>query len=496
MFESAELGHSLSRDIYDEHVGPLREALLDLQYELKTAASFPVLILVNGLDAAGKGETVNLLNEWMDPRLIASHAFSAPSDEEAERPTMWRYWRALPPKGRIGVFFGAWYEDPIFQHARGLITTAELDKSILRINRLERMLVDEGALIIKLWFHLSKKKQRKRLEALEADPLTQWRVGKADWKRHELYDNLVASAEHALRQTSMAQAPWHVIEGWDEAYRALTTGRLLEDCLKKRLQQPERHFQRINAAPLMDPIDKLRILDRLQLDQPLDKTDYRRELAQWQGRLNKLSRQPGFARHSVVVVFEGNDAAGKGGAVRRLTQALDARLYRVIPIAAPTEEERAQPYLWRFWRHLPRRGRLTLYDRSWYGRVLVERVEGFCSEADWMRAYSEINDFEQELVDAGTIVVKFWLAISADEQLQRFKEREATGYKRFKITEEDWRNRDKWDVYSAAVNDMVERTSTEAAPWTLVEANNKYFARIKILKTICKAIEARLEKDK
>ena len=495
MFESAELGHHISREVYDTQMAPLREALLDLQYELKQTARFPVLILVNGLDAAGKGETVNLLNEWMDPRLIATHAFSAPSDEEAERPAMWRYWRALPPKGRIGVFFGAWYEEPIQQHAAGKITTADLDKAILSINRLERMLVDEGALIIKLWFHLSKKKQKQRLQELEQDPLTRWRVGKGDWKRHELHDELVASAAHALRQTSLAHAPWQIIEGWDEHYRALTTGRLLQDSLQKRLQQAEHPHNRIHAAPLMHPIDQLRLLDALTLEQGTAKDDYRRELAHWQGRLNKLSRQPGFDKHSVVVVFEGNDAAGKGGAVRRLTAALDARLYKVIPVASPTEEERAQPYLWRFWRHLPRRGRLTLFDRSWYGRVLVERVENFCTQADWMRAYSEINDFEQELVEAGTIVLKFWLAISAEEQLRRFKQREATGYKRFKITDEDWRNRDKWDDYAQAVNDMVERTSTESAPWTLVEANNKYFARIKILKTVCRAIEERLQDE-
>lgn len=172
---------------------------------------------------------------------------------------------------------------------------------------------------------------------------------------------------------------------------------------------------------------------------------------------------------------------------------MDARFYRVVPIAAPTDEERAQPYLWRFWRHLPRHGRFTLFDRSWYGRVLVERVEGLCAEHDWMRAYTEINEFEEQLVDHGTIIAKFWLAITPDEQLARFQAREQTGYKRFKITDEDWRNRDRWNDYEVAVCDMVDRTSTEYAPWTLVEANDKRHARIKVLRRLCETLQTSLD---
>ena len=226
----------------------------------------------------------------------------------------------------------------------------------------------------------------------------------------------------------------------------------------------------------------------------MTKEAYEKELEKWQGRLNLASRDPRFKAMSVVVVFEGSDGGGKGGAIRRVTSALDARCYGSIPVAAPTEEERAQPYLWRFWRHLPRHGRFAFFDRSWYGRVLVERIEGFCTEADWMRAYSEINDFEKSLVRHGTVVVKFWLAIGKDEQYRRFKEREKVAFKRFKITAEDWRNRKKWDAYESAVCDMVDRTSTTAAPWTLVEANNKYYARIKVLQTLCRAVEQALER--
>jgi polyphosphate kinase 2 (PPK2 family) len=261
--------------------------------------------------------------------------------------------------------------------------------------------------------------------------------------------------------------------------------------MQRRLQQGRQQVP--VAPPIIQTIDQKTVLSELNLTKKLAKKDYEPDLAKYQSRLSELMRDPRFAgKRSLVVVFEGADAAGKGGAIRRIAAAIDARQYQIIPIAAPTEEERVQPYLWRFWRHIPRTGRLAIFDRSWYGRVLVERVEGFCSEADWLRAYAEINDFEHQLAGAGVIVVKFWLQISAEEQLRRFKEREATDFKRYKITEEDWRNREKWDAYDAAVCDMVDRTSTGLAPWTLVEANDKNFARVKVLQTVCERLEMAL----
>ncbi len=272
-------------------------------------------------------------------------------------------------------------------------------------------------------------------------------------------------------------------------------GKVILEAMRKRLAESDKKkVAAIRAAPLLPPIDKLNILETLDLTQKLDKKKFEADLEKYQGKLALLTRDPRFKEITVVTVFEGNDAAGKGGSIRRITGALEARQYQVVPIAAPTEEERAQPYLWRFWRHVPRKGRVTIFDRSWYGRVLVERVEKYCSEFDWMRAYGEINDFESQLTRHQTVVVKFWLTISKEEQLRRFKEREKIGFKRFKITEEDWRNREKWDAYEQAIGDMVDRTSTEAAPWTLVEANDKNFARIKILKTLCQRIEAALKK--
>ena len=489
MFESAELGHKISKATYDAEVPALREALLNAQYDLAQNGSFPVIILVGGVDGAGKGETVNLLNEWMDPRHIQAHAMGEPSDEERERPQMWRFWRELPPKGKIGIFFGSWYTAPIIQRVMGKTKSDHLAQSIEQINRFEKMLSDEGALILKFWFHLSKDAQKNRLKALAKDPKTRWRVTDTDWERFKKYDKFRKVSEYALRETSTGEAPWTVVEGTDERYRSLTVGKFLLEAIRKRLDSPASPA-RPNVAPLQAPVDKLDVLASLDMLQKLSKKEFESELEKYQGKLNLLTRDPRFSKYSLIVVFEGSDAGGKGGAIRRITGALDARHYRIIPIAAPTEEERAQPYLWRFWRHMPRRGGVTIFDRSWYGRVLVERVERFCPEFDWMRAYSEINDFEEQMVDSKTVLVKFWLAITKEEQLRRFKEREQVGFKRFKITEEDWRNREKWDDYERAVCDMVDRTSTEIAPWTLVEANDKNFARIKVLKTLCQRLEA------
>jgi AMP-polyphosphate phosphotransferase len=494
MFESAELGHKIDKETYNAEVPKLREALLDVQFDLAEKAEFPVIILIGGVDGAGKGETVNLLNEWMDPRHIVAHAMGEPSDEERERPPMWRFWQALPPKGKIGIFFGSWYTQPIIRRVMGDTKQAQLTQSIERIVRFEQMLTDEGALILKFWFHLAKDVQKKRLQSLEKDPKTRWRVTDTDWERFKLYDKFRKVSEYTLRETSTGMAPWIVVEGEDFRYRGLTVGKLLLEAIHKRLDNPVPAVQASAAAPLQAPIDKLDVLDKLDMTQKLAKKTYERELEKFQGKLNLLTRHQKFRKMSVIIVFEGSDAAGKGGAIRRITSALDARYYRIIPIAAPTEEERAQPYLWRFWRHIPRVGRVTIFDRSWYGRVLVERVEKFCSEADWMRAYSEINDFEEQLVANNTVLVKFWLTITRDEQLRRFEEREKIGFKRFKITEEDWRNREKWDQYEQAVCDMVDRTSTGIAPWTLVEANDKNFARIKILKTLCQRIEEAMKK--
>ncbi|MBI2832908.1 MAG: polyphosphate:AMP phosphotransferase [Acidobacteria bacterium] len=505
MFEAAELGNRVSKEEYRTRVPRLRAELLEVQRQLREVATSPVIIVFAGVDGAGKGETVNLLNTWMDPRWIVTRAFDEPSDEERERPEYWRFWRGLPPKGRVGLFLSSWYSRPVLDRAYRRIDTATFDARLSRIVEFEKTLADDGALILKFWMHLGKRAQKKRLKTLEQDALTRWRVTKLQWKHWRMYERFVAAAEQAIRRTSTGDAPWTIIEGLDERHYFLAVGGVVRDAIRARLvdvARPARKVPSPRKRALSPPADAAAdarargdarqptIVERLDMSQKIEKQAFANQLEKYQGRLNRLQRKAHETGASTILVFEGWDAAGKGGAIRRVTAALDARAYQVIPIAAPTDEERAHHYLWRFWRHLSRAGRVTIFDRSWYGRVLVERVERFASPAEWLRAYAEINQFEEQLVEHGIVLVKYWLHITKDEQLRRFKERERIAFKRWKLTAEDWRNRQNWDVYERAVNDMVERTSTRMAPWTLVEANDKYFARIKVLREACDRLEA------
>ncbi|MFO0549990.1 MAG: polyphosphate:AMP phosphotransferase [Polyangiaceae bacterium] len=491
MFESAELGHKIAKDVYEKEVPALREKLLDVQYELLEKQTCAVAMIVGGVDGGGRGAMVNLLYEWLDPRHLETHATEPASGEECERPRMYRFWQRLPRRGKIGIFLGSWYTDPIINRSYRKSKPAELDSALDEIVRFERMLSNERVLVLKFWLHLSRKAQKRRLKALEDDPKTAWRVSPLDWERFEMYDRFRKISERSLRVTSTAVAPWYVVESNDDEYRSLTVGTILHDAIKRRLDDPVLNAA-VHTPPIIKPIDQRDLLGSFDPTPTIEKEKYNEQLASLQGKLNSLFRDPDFAHRNVVAVFEGVDAAGKGGAIRRITGALDARQYRVIPVAAPTDEEKARPYLWRFWRNLPRAGKLAIFDRSWYGRVLVERIEKFCDEDDWARAYSEINDFEEALTKSGTIIVKFWLQISNEEQLRRFKEREQTSFKRFKITAEDWRNREKWDAYQNAASEMIDRTSTDFAPWTLVAANDKRNARIHVLETLTSQIQRRL----
>ena len=484
MLESAEIGHRIAKSAYAREEPKLREALLNAQFDLSQSGRGPVLILISGVEGGGRGETANKLTEWMDPRHIHVLAFGPRTCEELARPAPWRYWKALPPKGRLGVFMNAWYNEVMAEHLRGASSDVELHARLQSIRQHERMLSDEGLVLLKFWIHLSRAKQKKRLKALDRDPRTSWRVTRADWDAYRLYNRSHALWEHLLRETSTAEAPWYVVEGTDERYRYLTVGRILLKAMRSTLSAKPASPKRLSPPPAPSVIDNVKLIRDLDLSQKLSSDEYSAALEKYQGRLARLTRHKRFAKHSLVLVFEGVDAAGKGGAIRRVTGALDARQYVTVPIAAPSEEARAHPYLWRFWKHIPPKGGITIFDRSWYGRVLVERVEGLCAVSDWMRAYAEINQFEEQLVEGGAVVVKFWLQISEKEQLKRFKARERTSFKRFKITPDDWRNRKKWRAYERAVSDMVDRTSTEIAPWTLVEAEDKYFTRVKVLRTI------------
>ncbi len=489
MFESAEIGNKISKVAYAQAVPELREALLQTQFDLGRSGKFQVIILIGGVDGAGKSETVKILSEWMDPRFIETNAMGLPTEEELAHPPMWRFWRALPPKGKIGIFFGSWYTAPIVSRVHGEIKGPALDQAMDRVIRFEKMLVDEGALILKFWLHLSKDTQKKRLESFEKNPETRWRATEIEWAHFKLYDKFRKVSERALHHTSTEEAPWIIVEGTNPRYRYFTIGKTILTALRQRLDATAPR-EAPKQAPALPPIADGFQFKSLDFSQKMTKEEYEGKIEKYQRKLNLLARSPKFSKTPAILVFEGSDAAGKGGGIRRITGALDPRIYRVTPVAAPTQEERSHPYLWRFWKHMPRNGQFTIFDRSWYGRVLVERVEGFCSEADWKRAYGEINDFEHQLAQSGGLIIKFWLSITKDEQLRRFKEREVTGFKQFKITEEDWRNRKRWNKYELAVAEMIDRTSTDIAPWTVVEANNKYFARVKILKEICRRLEA------
>jgi AMP-polyphosphate phosphotransferase len=497
LLRGVDLGRTVGKKEFKRLVPKLRTELLLVQNQLHESAGFSVVVVIAGSDAAGKGRTVNVLHEWMDPRFLQTHAFDRPTDEESERPLAWRYWRVLPPKGTTGIFLGSWYSEVIAAMLRGKLSEAEFQQALAHLNTFERQLTDDGTLLLKYWFHIPKQVQKKRLEKYASDPRRAWRVTEQDWRNLRHYDRLLPICDRLLSETNASHSPWLLVEGTDRRYRELTVGQHLAQAIRNRLDAP---LAGPESAPVPvslpeSGVDQPTVLSTLDLTQQLTRKKYRSELEKWQARLNRLSRKAHRKRVATVLVFEGVDAAGKGGAIRRVTAALDARRYDVAPIAAPSDEERARHYLWRFWRRLPRAGDWTIFDRSWYGRVLVERVEGLATDAQWSRAYQEIRDFEELLCEHGIVLVKFWLHIDQDEQARRFAERETVPYKQYKITEEDYRNRAKWPQYEIAVHDMVQQTSGQQAPWTLVEANDKYFARIKVLRTICDRLHAATKRE-
>ncbi|MBL9193325.1 MAG: polyphosphate:AMP phosphotransferase [Opitutaceae bacterium] len=496
MAKSAVQRGRISKKVYEAQLPELREQLVQLQVQLK-GAPFKLVLIVAGVAGAGRGDVLNALGEWLDPRGVETFSFHTPTDEERDRPLMWRYWRSLPANGRIGVFAGSWYTETLREQAKGKKELAQLDHELRRIRHFEKLLTDNGALVLKVWLHLSKENQRDRLRALESDPDKAWRVTDDDWDAHRQYDELAETARHIVRETDRPNAAWTVIDAADERARNLAVGQLIVRRLQSHFKRMQRRLATRPKLPLMPRSlapSGLRRLRNTPLDQKLSEDDYERKREKWLGRLHRSIRSAQAARRSVVFVFEGWDAAGKGGAIRRLTSAIDVRFYRVVPIAKPTEEEISHHYLWRFWRHIPRDGYMTIFDRSWYGRVLVERLEGFARNDEWRRAYDEINDFEEQLTEHGTIVIKFWMHVSKEEQLRRFRAREGTAYKNHKINAEDWRNRRKWGAYEVAIGDMLALTNTSFAAWHVIPANNKRFARLQILKTACNAIEEALEK--
>lgn len=490
MLDCLDLNLSLDKQKYQDEIEPLMRQLRSLQqacWEKKLAT----IVVLEGWAAAGKGALVKKVVGYMDPRGFAVHPIWPPTPQERQYPFLWRFWQKLPSYGSIGLFYHSWYTHVLEDRLFGRVSEARVPTAMQHINAFERQLADDGCAIVKFWIHLSKKELKKRLEQYAKDPLDAWRVRPEDWQQVKNYKQYLAITEDMLVQTSTGPAPWTLVEGncqrWSRIKVLTKIAAVLQETLDKH--------QSFVPAPALPPQEKLEptepdFLARIDLSHSLSLETYKQQLKKEQVCLRKLQMMIFQHQIPVLLLFEGWDAAGKGGAIKRLTDNLDPRSYTVIPFSAPSDEEKAHHYLWRFWRRLPTTGKIGIFDRSWYGRVFVERVEGLCTEQEWRRAYREINEFEAQLIDAGYVLVKFWLHINPEEQLARFISRKENPFKQYKLTEEDWRNREKWSLYEVAVNQAIERTNTPKAPWTIIPANDKYYARVKVIQTAIEAVES------
>jgi polyphosphate:AMP phosphotransferase len=494
MLELIDLDKRLSKEIYSDVFPKLEVRMGECQRAAKEAG-VPLIVVFEGWDASGKGTAINRLTQALDPRGFVVHPIKPPNETERFYPWLWRFWNKLPAAGHIAIFDRSWYMRVLDECVEQTATSSEVREAYEDILQFERQLADSGVVIVKFWLHISRKEQKQRHKELLNDPATAWTVGDAERRQNRKYDEWLTAVETMLERTLTAHAPWTVVEATQDRYTRTKVFETIIDALEEELDHRQQH-PRVPPQPMPEPkpspTQEHSILDRVDLSLSLGHDEYEEQLEPLQTRLRQLEHELYSARIPAAIVYCGWDAAGKGGNIRRLTGSLDPRGYQVVPIAAPTEEEKAHHYLWRFWRQLPKAGHITIFDRSWYGRVMVERVEGFCTEDEWKRAYREINEFERQLAEYGTVLVKFWMHIDPDEQLRRFRDREQRSDKTWKITDEDWRNREKWNHYKVAVTDMLRRTSTTYAPWTILEANDKLHARIKALKTVAAALEAGL----
>ena len=493
MLDAAEVGNQLSKEEYREVVPPLRVGLVNAQYDLRDAG-FPVVIIVAGDDRFAGNEVVNRLNEWLDTRYMRTYVLGELAEEEKQRPRFWRLWRSMPPRGRIAIWAGGLFGE-ITAYLAGEVDEADLESWASHLEALQRAMLADGAVVIKFFLHTPSDVQRGRLKRAHKDPALGWRVDQRDWAALGEIPKARPIVERLLRRLSAPGAPWTVVEASDERYRDITVARVVLSTITARLGQQPSQGAALPPELFAPAADQATVLSRVDLSQRIDdKAAYRKRLNKLQARLHELSLEARERGLTTVLAFEGWDAAGKGGVIRRVTQSLEAGDYRVIPTAAPTEEERRYHYLWRFWRDLPPAGEFVVYDRTWYGRVLVERIEGYATDVQWQRAYDEINDFEEQLVERGYLVQKYWLHTSQEEQLARFQARETTPYKQHKITEEDYRNRERWADYEQAVDQTLLRTSSELAPWYVIPANDKHFARIDVLDKITDGLKAALRR--
>lgn len=494
MLEKIDLSRKIGKAEYKEAMSELELKLSALQREI-IQLKIPVIVVFEGWDAAGKGTLINRLILTLDPRHFSVSSTLKPTEEERLRPFLWRFWIKTPAKGRMAVFDRSWYGRVLIDRVSGTAKKKEWVNAYKEINAFERQLADDGNVILKFFLHISKKEQKKRFEKLRKNPSTVWRVTEADWAHHKQYDEYAVAVEDMIAKTDSSYAPWTIVEAHDKRFAAVKIFKKVVEALEEKINLAKSQVKKSKSSPMaVTNVDDVStsILDKVDLSVSLNREEYRKLLKKYQQRIRDLEHAVYERRIPIIIVYSGWDAAGKGGNIKRLTQNMDPRGYEVIPIGAPNDMEKLHHYLWRFWLEIPKAGHIAIFDRSWYGRVTVERIEGFCSEEQWKRAYQEVNDFEEQLANFGTILVKFWLHIDKDEQLRRFEERKNNPYKSWKLTEEDWRNREKWDIYKKAVDEMLFRTSSPHAPWTIVESNAKWYARIKTIKTVVEAIEKRL----
>lgn len=487
MLGQIDVNKSMEKQEYDEKMEKLQIRFGELQRACKEKG-IPIMVVVEGLDAAGKGTMINRMIQSLDPRGFKVFTVSKEKEDEAMRPYFWRFFTKTPAKGRMHIFDQSWY--------KGAYEKVISENDVLNF---EEMLTEDGSLIVKFFLVISKEEQKKRLDKLEKNKETSWRVNEKDRENNKNYEKCLKKYDSLLVHTDTANAPWTVVEATDKLYATCKIITTMVERMESAIKQVEKkEAQKTKAVPSQEDVsvekDYFRngVLQGIDLTKTMEREEYRKKKKELQKRLSALHNKMYLKRVPVILAFEGWDAGGKGGAIKRLTQAMDPRGYEVVPVAAPNDIEKSHHYLWRFWEKIPKAGHMAIFDRTWYGRVLVERIEGFAKEEEWKRAYSEINNMEEQFTNAGYIVLKFWMHIDKDEQERRFRERENTPAKQWKITDEDWRNRARWDEYEKSVDEMIVRTSTEDAPWIVVEANSKYYARIKVLETVVEALEKRL----
>ena len=493
MLEQVDLSQKLDIADYKTRMELLGNQLGELHRKLHER-KIPAIIVFEGWDAAGRGTLINELILRLDPRGFKVFANNTCHADATAHPFLWQFWNTIPAAGKVMIYDKSWYDRVLSERIDGLSVPEKLAAIYDEIVSFERQLSDSGCILIKFFLHITRKEQKKRMEKLEQDPSTRWRVGEVEWRRHRKYDEYVDVIEETLSRTDRDYSPWIPVAAMDRRFAAVKICETIA-------QSFEQQLARLEQQPILKPSTELTenrqeisasILDRVTMLKEWKPDDYEKAMDRFGKKLHEMHYEAYKKKIPVLILFEGWDAAGKGGAIKRLVQHLDPRGYEVVPVAAPNDTEKSHHYLWRFWQAVPAAGRISIFDRTWYGRVLVERVEGFCQETEWRRAYREINEFEQQLTNYGAVVVKFWLHIDKDEQLRRFREREDTPEKRWKITDEDWRNREKWDAYKVAVDEMLFRTSTRKAPWTVVAANSKEYARWLVLKTVTEAIDSAL----